>query len=122
MNYLAAAAAVALFAWGLKRVHAVETAAGAIALARRATAILLDASLSDDEKERAARASSLRLLRDAARLLGSLGLAAAVSLGFLALLVWARLVTVAALADAAESWVFLAAATLVAGIALFWRR
>ena len=122
MNYLAAAAAVALFACGLKRLHAVETAAGAIALARRAAAILLDASLSDDEKERVARTSSLRLLRDAARLLGGLALAAAVALGFLALMVWARLVTVAALADAAESWMFLAVAPLVAGAALFWRR
>lgn len=122
MTYLAAGLAVVLFALGLKWSRAAQSAGSALALAKRAMTTLLDARLSDDEKERVARAASLRLLSAAARILGGFALAAAAALAFLGLAVASRLVGVAALVAVAESWTFLGFSTVVVSTALLWRR
>lgn len=122
MIYIAAALSLALFIWSLRRCGAVERAGGALGMARSAFATLRDATLSDDDKERAARAFSARLLVQGVAILARLGLALAVPLGFLLLLVAGGLVTVASLAAVLDSWVFLAVSTAAVGAALFWRQ
>jgi hypothetical protein len=122
MNYLAAAAALALFAWRLRRTQAVKAATAALALAGGAMAMLRDPALSDGDKERAARASALRLFGDAAMMLGGLLLAAVPAAAILAILAAARLVTLGAVAAAASSWPFLIVSTPVIAVLLFWRR
>jgi hypothetical protein len=122
MTYLAAIVSVVLFGFGLKWTRAAETAGDAIAIARSALATLLDARLSDDEKERAARASSLRLVLASARILGGFALAAGTALAFLVVLVATRVVGLAALVAVAESWTFIAFSAIVVTAALWWRR
>jgi hypothetical protein len=122
MTYLAAAISLALFVWSLRWSRAVEAAGSAVALARSAIATLLDATLSDEEKERAARASSLQLGLRAVAILARFALAAAVPLLFLLLLIAARVLSLGALVGLLESWEFIAASSLVIGAALFWRR
>ena len=122
MIYLAAALSLALFVWSLRRCGAVESAGSAVGMARTAFATLRDATLSDDEKERAARAFSARLLVQGVAVLGRLALALALPLGFLLLLLIGGLVSVAALVALLDSWTFLIVSTAAVGVALFWRR
>jgi len=122
MIYLATAVSLGLFVWSLRRSRAVETAGSAVALAKSATAKLLDGSLSDAEKERAARISAARLLVHSAAIPARLALAAMPPLAFLALLVAMGAVDFASLAQVLESWAFLAVSTPVFLAALLWRR
>ena len=122
MIYFAAAVSLALFVWSLRRSRAVETAGSAVRFAKSAMATLFDATLSDEEKERAARASSRRLAVDAVMILARLAVAIAVPVAFFALLIVARVISAAALVAMLESWVFVAASTIAIGTALIWRR
>ena len=122
MIYLATAVSLVLFVWSLRWSRAVETAGNAVKFARSAMATLFDATLSDDEKERAARASSRRLAIDAVMILARLAMAIAVPLAFFALLIVVRVISLAPLLIMLESWTFIAASTIAIGAALIWQR
>lgn len=122
MIYLAAALLLALFCWSLRRSGAVESAGNAVGIARSAFATLRDRALSDDEKERAARAFSARLLAQGVAIFGRLALAAALPLGLVLLLLLGGVVSLAALTGVLESWTFLTLSTAAVAAALFWRR
>ena len=62
MNILAACLSLAVFMVLLKALRVDSTAVDAIAISRRATAVLRNPRLSDDVKEKMARRYSLRLL------------------------------------------------------------
>ena len=122
MIYLATAVSLVLFVWSLRWSRAVETAGNAVTFARSAMATLFDATLSDDEKERAARASSRRLAIDAVMILARLAMAIAVPLAFFTLLIVVRVISLAPLLIMLESWTFIAASTIAIGAALIWQR
>jgi hypothetical protein len=122
MTYFALAVSLALFAWGLRRSRAMETALGAIAVARNTTAALLDARLSDAEKERAARNAAGRLLIQAGAILARFALALTAPLAFLALFVALHLVGAAAVLRTLGSWEFAAVWSGITVVVLVWRR
>ena len=122
MVYLAVAVSLGLFARSLKWFRAVETAVTAFPFARSAMAALFDATLSDDDKERAAQAACARLLIHATEIIARFALSAAVPLVLLELLIAARLLSSAPLAQVLESWEFMGASAIVVGATLLWRQ
>jgi hypothetical protein len=122
MIYFAVAVSLGLFVWGLKRSRVIDASASAIGVARRATAMLLDRTVSDAEKERAARAAATRLLRHAGAILARFALAVVAPLAFLALLIALRLIGVASVLRVLESWEFIAASSCVVAAVPLWRR
>jgi hypothetical protein len=122
MTWLAAAVALAIFAWSLKRSRAMECAGAAVSTARSAMATLLDPALTDEDKERAARASSLVMFGHAATVTLRLALALMVPLVFLAALVIARIFDASSLIKTLESWPMILASLIVVTVALLWKR
>ena len=122
MIWFALAISVGLFVLSLKWSRAVETAGNAMGIARHAMAILSDKTLSDDEKERAARESSGKLLLLGLAIAARLVLALAVPALFLGLLVALHLVALSAVAAALESWTFLVASAIVIGAAMVFMK
>jgi hypothetical protein len=122
MTYLAIAAALGLFIWSLRWSHAVDRTMLAVTAARTAMASLLDPALSDDEKERAARASSAQLFVHSASIALRLALALAVPTSFLAALILARILQLTSLVAVLESWPVIAASFVLVGAALLWKR
>jgi hypothetical protein len=122
MTYLAIAGALALFVWSLKRSRAVEKTSLAVTTARTAMASLLDPSLSDDEKERAARASSLQLFAHSASIALRLAIALAIPTAFLGALIFVKILRLPALISVLESWPMIAASTIAVGAVLLWKR
>lgn len=121
MIYLAAAISLVLFVWALRWSRAVETAGAAVTQARSAVAMLRDGTLSDDEKEKRARASSLRLLVQAAAIAARLAGALAIPLAFLALLAALNMLSVGPLVAFLESWKFAVISCVAVVAALAWR-
>ena len=121
MIYLAAAVSLALFVWALRWSRAVETAGAAVTQAKSAVAMLRDRTLSDDEKEKRARASSLRLLVQAAAITARLAGALAIPLAFLALLVALNVLSAGPLVAFLESWTFAIVSCIAVVAALAWR-
>jgi hypothetical protein len=122
MTWIAVAVALGIFAWSLKRSRAMECAGEAVSTARCAMATLLDPALTDDDKERAARNSSLQLFGHAAGITLRLALALLVPVAFLAVLVIARILSATALVNTVESWPMILASTIVVIVALLWKR
>ncbi|MGH6875884.1 MAG: hypothetical protein ACREHV_00745 [Rhizomicrobium sp.] len=122
MTYPAIAAALVLFFWSLKRSRAIERTVLAVTTARMAMASLLDSAVSDEEKERTARASSARLFVHSASIALRVALSLAVPTVFLAVLILARILRLTSLIAVLESWPVIAASFLVVGAALLWKR
>ena len=122
MTYLAIAAALGLFVWSLKWSHAVDRTMLAVTTARTAMASLLDPALSDDEKERAARASSAQLFAHSASIVLRLAMALAVPAVFLAALILARFLDLRSLIAVLESWPVIAASFVAVSAVLLWKR
>jgi hypothetical protein len=99
-----------------------ECAGEAVSTARGAMATLLDPALTDDDKERAARATSLRMFGHAASITLRLAIALLVPLAFLAALVIARILNATALIDTLESWQMILTSMIVVTAALLWKR
>lgn len=121
MIYTAAAVSLALFVWALRRSRAVETAGAAVTQAKSAVAMLRDATLSDGEKERRARASSLQLFAQALAIVARLAGALAIPLVFLLLLMALHLLSVGPLLEFLESWKFAVVSSVAVVAALAWR-
>jgi hypothetical protein len=122
MNWVAAAVALGIFAWSLKLSRAMESAGEAVSTARGAMAALLDPSLTDEDKERSARTTSLRMFGHAATITLRLGLALLVPVVFLAVLVAARILNATSLINTLESWQMILASTIIVTAALLWKR
>lgn len=122
MTYLVALLSVAAFGWALWRIGAADSVRAAAATARAGLATLGHPGLSDDEKERAARASALQLTSASARILGGLGLASLTPLAILALPVEAGFVSLASLTQVLLSWRFVTASAIICLAALLLRR
>jgi hypothetical protein len=122
MTWFAVAVALGIFAWSLKRSRAMECAGEAVSAARGAMATLLDPALTDEDKERAARNSSLQMFGHAATITVRLALALIVPVAFLAVLVVARILNATILVNTLESWPMILASTIVVTVALLWKR
>lgn len=122
MNWFAAAVALGIFAWSLKRSRAMECAGAAVSTARGAMTTLFDPALTDDDKEKAARATSLQMFGHAATITLRLAFALLVPLAFLAVLVTARILNATSLINTLESWPMILASTVVVTAALLWKR
>src|SRR5580692_11307397 len=103
MTWFAVAVALGIFAWSLKRSRAMECAGEAVSAARGTMATLLDPALTDEDKERAARNSSLQMFGHAATITVRLALALIVPVAFLAVLVVARILNATILVNTLES-------------------
>ncbi len=121
MSYLAVAIALGLFIWSFRRSRAAESTGSAVLAAKSAMASLLDPALGDEEKERAARASSGKLLMLSASIAARLVLALAVPTIFLAGLIAAKILNLTSIVNILESWPLIVTSTIVIGAALFWK-
>ena len=121
MVYLVIAVAVGMYTQTLKWARVVDCAYQIISIARTSTAALRDPSLSDDQKERCSRRSSLLLFKWTAILVVRFAFAIIVPIIFLVLIVELRLVELSALMSTLESPPVVIIATLVIVTSLFWR-
>ena len=126
MNVLAACLSLAVFMVLLKVLRVDSTAVDAIAISRRATAVLRNPRLSDDVKERLARRYSLRLL---VRFFGIIVPGVISGAAAFGLIVIMDKLTVASLKGTTAlmmDWMFIAVVLLaslsILGVLALWRR
>ena len=126
MNVLAACLSLAVFMVLLKVLRVDSTAVDAIAISRRATAVLRNPRLSDDVKEKMARRYSLRLLARFFCIAVPGVIAGAASFGVLLLMDKLRVASLADMLALMTDWIFITAVLAVSGATLgglaVWRR
>lgn len=119
---VAAIAAVALFCIAFRYSRLVTIASDVIALARRSAAIMVDAGLEDDTKERAVQDAAKRLFVRFFEITFRAAVVLAIPVAALFLLDAADLVSFERVVDLLLRWEVIAASTIaVVAVGLIWR-
>lgn len=122
MTLILLLASAALFVALLHFLHVIEISTGVFAKSRQAMAVMSDASLDDDQKERAVRSMTVEMFALFGRIVARLVLAAVPP----TLLVWAairlQLTSMDLVIDQSTSWLFIAANIALFSLAIILRK